>query len=29
MVLEETMTAEEAADWLQDQVVALLAERAE
>lgn len=29
MVLEETMTAEEAADWLQEQVVALLAERAE
>jgi multiple sugar transport system substrate-binding protein len=29
MVLEETMTAEEAADWLQDQVVALLADRAE
>jgi multiple sugar transport system substrate-binding protein len=29
MVLEETMTAEEAAGWLQEQVVALLAERAE
>jgi multiple sugar transport system substrate-binding protein len=29
MVLEETMTAEEAANWLQDQVVALLADRAE
>ena len=29
MVLEETMTAEEAADWLQEQVEALLAERAE
>ena len=29
MVLEETMTAEEAANWLQDQVEALLANRAE